>query len=128
MEATLRCQINVFYTRLLLFGFFPTPRPYKDPHLVILRKLTLFTYLSFHFFSLLVLFCAQFLWQNSMFLYYFSFMRYANLFFCSFRPCISIVKSLLILRPPVHFNPLFIAIQNSFEQQFLLAPLHSFGT
>ena len=70
--------------RLLIFRFFPTPEPYLDPHLLILRKLTFYTNPSFHFLSVLGLFTPNFHGKITRFCIYFSLMLYDNLFlFCT---------------------------------------------
>jgi len=87
-SSTLRCQINV--PPLINFWIFSNPpNLIRTPHLLILRKLNIFTNLSFHFLSLLVLFTPKFHGKIAYCCIYLS-LSFTTICFCSFCPCIII--------------------------------------
>ena len=107
--------------------FFQPPGPYKDPRLLILRKLTFSTNPSFHFLSLLVLFTANFHGKVAYCCIYFSFILYDNLFLF-FSSSYNHIKPVLKFRPPsIYFDPPFIKFWSFSDLLFIRTP-RLFGT
>ena len=88
---------------LINFRLFPTPRTLTETHhLLILKKLSLFTNPPFH--SLLVLFTANFHGKIACLCIYSSFML-SDICFCSFHRLIITSSSFSISDSPIYFDP-----------------------